>query len=186
MVRREDFSPSSCPTPHSFLNGTERGLRGSGDEWGWSSSALSPFLHSSGSTCRPYSPCLSFSSTITTCITYYFPHSFFQQIPIESLPSAALCSLNQRSCKETSCPQGESVHVHAGLLQLCPTLCDPPGAPIYGVLQVWMLERVPCVLHQGIFLTQESDPRLLCLLHWQECSLPSGPSEKPPLERDGQ
>ena len=97
-----------------------------------------------------------------------------------------LCSLNQRSCKERSCPQGESVRVHAGSLQLCPTLCYPPGSPIYGVLQVWILEWFPCALFQGIFLIQESNPRLLCLLHWQEGSLPLGPPEKPPLERDRQ
>ena len=30
-------------------------------------------------------------------------------------------------------------------------------------------------LLQGIFLTQGSNPRLLCLLHWQVCSLPLAP-----------
>ena len=33
-------------------------------------------------------------------------------------------------------------------------------------------------LIQGLFLTQESSPRLLCLLHWSEGSLPLMPSEK--------
>ena len=34
-------------------------------------------------------------------------------------------------------------------------------------------------LLQGIFLTQGLNPCLLCLLHWQECSLPLGPPGKP-------
>ena len=50
------FPSSSCPTPHSLPYSTEHGLRCSGDEWGWSSSALSPFPNSLGSTCRAYSP----------------------------------------------------------------------------------------------------------------------------------
>ena len=32
---------------------------------------------------------------------------------------------------------------------------------------------------QGIFLTQGSNPCLLCLLHWQTISLPLAPPEKP-------
>ena len=32
---------------------------------------------------------------------------------------------------------------------------------------------------QGIFKTQESNPHLLCLLHWQAGSLPLGPPWKP-------
>ena len=34
-------------------------------------------------------------------------------------------------------------------------------------------------LLQGIFPTQESNPCLFCLLHWQEGSLPLGPPGKP-------
>ena len=34
-------------------------------------------------------------------------------------------------------------------------------------------------LPQGIFLTQESNLRLLCLLHWQAGSLPLAPPGKP-------
>ena len=40
--------------------------------------------------------------------------------------------------------------------------------------------RVGChFLLQGIFPTQGSDPQLLCLLHWQEGSLPLAPPGKP-------
>ena len=34
---------------------------------------------------------------------------------------------------------------------------------------------------QGIFLTQGLNPCLLCLLHWQACSLPLAPPGKPPF-----
>ena len=36
-------------------------------------------------------------------------------------------------------------------------------------------------LLQGIFPTEGSNPDLLCLLHWQVCSLPLAPSGKPKL-----
>ena len=36
-----------------------------------------------------------------------------------------------------------------------------------------------CSLLQGIFPTQGSNPRLLCLLHWQTDSLPAEPLGKP-------
>ena len=36
-------------------------------------------------------------------------------------------------------------------------------------------------LLQGIFLTQGSNQRLLCLLHWQVDSLPSEPPGKPSM-----
>ena len=71
--------------------------------------------------------------------------------------------------------------------QLCPALCDPmdcslPGSSVHGILQARLLEWVampssrgssPPPPHQG------SNPRLLCLLHWQEGSLPLVPPGKP-------
>ena len=40
--------------------------------------------------------------------------------------------------------------------------------------------RMGChFLLQGIFPTQELNLHLLCLLHWQVCSLPLGPPGKP-------
>ena len=51
---------------------------------------------------------------------------------------------------------------------LCP--CDSPGENA----------EVSChALLQGIFLTQVSNPNLLCLLHWQAGSLPTKPCGKP-------
>ena len=59
------------------------------------------------------------------------------------------------------------VHAHT---QLCLILCDPtdcslPGSSVHGIFQA-RNTRVGChFLLQGIFLTQGSNPSLLCLLH---------------------
>ena len=71
------------------------------------------------------------------------------------------------------------------LLQLCPTLCNPtdhslPSSLVHGILQARILEWIAIhSLLQGIFLIQGSKLRLLCLLLWQEDSLPLVPSGKP-------
>ena len=72
--------------------------------------------------------------------------------------------------------------VCAKSLQSCLTLCDsmdcsPPGSSVHGILQVRILHGLPCpppgdLPDLGIFLTQGSDLRHLCLLHWQAGSLP--------------
>ena len=79
--------------------------------------------------------------------------------------------------------------VRAKSLQSCPTLCDsmycsPPGSSVHGD-SPGKNTGVGChVLLQGIFptlgifLTQESNPTLLCLLHWQVGSLPLMPAGK--------
>ena len=66
--------------------------------------------------------------------------------------------------------------------QSCLTLCDfmdcsPPGSSVHGISQARILEWVAIIL--GIFLTQGSNPHLLCLLHWQVGPLPLGPPAKP-------
>ena len=58
-------------------------------------------------------------------------------------------------------------------LQSCPTLCDPmncslPGSFVSGIFQARVLEWVCHFLLQGIFLTQGSNPGLLCLLHCRQ------------------
>ena len=73
--------------------------------------------------------------------------------------------------------------MHAKLVQLCPTLCDPmdcspPGSPVHGILQARMLEWV-AMPPPGVFSIQGLNPRLLHLLHWQACSLPLVPPGKP-------
>ena len=61
--------------------------------------------------------------------------------------------------------------MHAKLLHLCPTLCDPmdsspPGSSVHRILQARTLVGCHALL-QGIFLTQGVNPCLLRLLHWQ-------------------
>ena len=58
------------------------------------------------------------------------------------------------------------MHVSAKALQSCLTLsdamdCSPPGSSVQGILQARILEYA---VLQGIFLTQVSNPHLLCLL----------------------
>ena len=61
-------------------------------------------------------------------------------------------------------------------LESCPTLCNPmdyslPGPSVHGD-SPGKNTRVGCnALLQGTFLTQGSNPGLLCLLHWQVSSL---------------
>ena len=55
---------------------------------------------------------------------------------------------------------------------LRPLDCNPPDCSVHGILQ-GKNGMVGChFLLQGIFLTQGSNPHLLCLLHWQVNSLP--------------
>ena len=56
-------------------------------------------------------------------------------------------------------------------LQSCPTLCDPmdcspAGSSVHAILQA-RLKWVAVPSFEGIFPTQGSNSRLLCLLHWQ-------------------
>ena len=75
--------------------------------------------------------------------------------------------------------------VHAKLLQLCPTLCDP-WSVAHQAPRTWNSPGkntgVGChAFLQGIFPTQGSNPHLLGLLHWQAGSLPLAPPGKPIL-----
>ena len=69
-------------------------------------------------------------------------------------------------------------------LQSCPTLCNPldyspPGFSVHGFSRQ-EYTKVGChALLQGIFLTQGSNPPLLCLLDWQVGSLSLTPPGKP-------
>ena len=76
------------------------------------------------------------------------------------------------------------VCMHTKSPQLCPTFGDPmdcslPGSSVHGLLQTRILEWVANSLLQGIFLTQGSNPCLLCLLYWQVSSLLLVPPGKP-------
>ena len=106
------------------------------------------------------------------------PHMFLQHDP-KCMPVTMSVGKLQNS---------ESVNVstclHAKSLQSCLTLCNPldsssPGSSVHGILQ-GKNTGVGChALLQRIFLTQGSNLHLLCLLHWQEGSLPLTPSGNP-------
>ena len=76
------------------------------------------------------------------------------------------------TCKMLSCFS----HV-----QLCdPMDHSPPGSSVHGILSPGKNTGMSChALLQGIFLTQGSNPCLLCLLHWQAGPLPLAPPGKP-------
>ena len=58
-------------------------------------------------------------------------------------------------------------------VQLCdPTDCCPSGSSVHRIFQARILEWVAVSSSRGIFLTQGSNPHLLCLLHRQADSLP--------------
>ena len=73
--------------------------------------------------------------------------------------------------------------MHAKSLQLYLTLnpmdCSLPGFSVHGDSPSKNTGMGCHVLLQGIFLTQGSNPCLLCLLHWQTDSLPLVPPGKP-------
>ena len=60
-----------------------------------------------------------------------------------------------------------------------PMDCSPPGFCVYGDSSGKNTGMVCHALLQGIFLTQGSNPCLLCLLHWQVGPLSLVPPGKP-------
>ena len=66
----------------------------------------------------------------------------------------------------------------------CPTLWDPmdyspPASSVHGILQARILEWVAVPSSRGSSRSRNGTPRLLCLLHSQEDSLPLAPLGKP-------
>ena len=61
-----------------------------------------------------------------------------------------------------------------------PMDCSPPGSSVHEILQAKIGVGSHALL-QGIFPTQGSNPRVLCLLHWLADSLPLAPPGKPTL-----
>ena len=63
--------------------------------------------------------------------------------------------------------------MQALVTQSCPTLwdlmdCSQPGSSLHGILQARIPEWVTHYLFQGIFLTWEVNPCLLCFLHCRQ------------------
>ena len=52
--------------------------------------------------------------------------------------------------------------------------CSPPGLSAHGILQARILQWVTIYYSRGVFQTQGSNSRLLCLLHWPVDPLPLG------------
>ena len=74
-----------------------------------------------------------------------------------------------------------TLNIKCVLTQSCPSLCgpmdcSPPGFSALGISQEEYWNMGSCVLLQGIFLTQGSNPGLL---RWQACSLPLVQPGKP-------
>ena len=59
--------------------------------------------------------------------------------------------------------------------------CSPPGSSVHWGLQARIVEWGCHALLQGIIRTQELNPHLLCLLHWQVGSFPLVPPGMPYL-----
>ena len=73
-------------------------------------------------------------------------------------------------------------YMHGKSLQSCQTLSDPtdcslPDSSVHRILQVRILEWVAISSSRGS--SQQLNPCLLCLLHWQAASLPLAPPGKP-------
>ena len=71
----------------------------------------------------------------------------------------------------------ESVYVHIRpVLHAQSWPCDPtdysqPGSSVHGIFQAQILEWFAISSSRGSSLTQELNPHLVCLLHWQADSL---------------
>ena len=67
--------------------------------------------------------------------------------------------------------------------QSCLTLCKPmdcrlPGSSVHGILLARVLEWAAIPFSRGSSWPRELNPCLLCLLHWQACSLSLVPPGK--------
>ena len=140
------------------------------------------------------------------CVHWPCHSSFFHQDCIECLLHDKQCGMSWRYRNKSigsvspSCfkadeskrhiiqsDTGVCVYVHAKLLQLCLTLCDPmdcsPPDSSYPWNSPGKNTGVGCrALLQELFPTQGSNPSLLCLLHWQACSLPVALPGKPQVQ----
>ena len=76
----------------------------------------------------------------------------------------------------------KTMYMLGKLLQSCPTLWDSMNCNQAPLSMEFPGKNTGVGCHtllQGIFLTQGSNPHLLCLLHWQPSSLPLVPPGKP-------
>ena len=112
-------------------------------------------------------------------------HLLLQGMKMESESEIAQsCPSDPMDCS----PPGSSVHgiFQARVLEwraipnlFNPMDCNPPGSSIHGIFQVRILEWVAISSSRGS--SQQLNPCLLCLLHWQAASLPLAPPGKPSI-----
>ena len=109
------------------------------------------------------------------------PHHTQERNP-KRLSHTAISHISRKRAFEAALISWASVYAHSCLILCDPMDCRSPGSSVHGILQAGILySRNTGILKilQGIFLTQRSNPSLLCLPHWQVDSLPlsrlSGP-----------
>ena len=112
-------------------------------------------------------------------------HSLLQCMKVKSLSPVRLLATPWTAAHQAPPSMGFSRQEYwSGVAQPYPTLCDPmdrrpPGSPVYRILQARILKWVAIPSSREIFLTEESNLSLLCLLHWKASSLPLVPPGKP-------
>ena len=110
-------------------------------------------------------------------MVFLFFSSRYQYFPNKRCPIALCGPIKIKIILNLEC-------MHAKSLQSCLTLCNAMDCSPARLLCPWDSPGKNtavgcCALRQGIFPTQESDPRLLRLLHWQVGSSPLAPPGEP-------
>ena len=112
--------------------------------------------------------CVCMCMYVFLCFYALFSISFKSHL----FPPSVLCKTFLSTLSVCVC-----VCVHACVhAQSCPTLCNPIYCNLAGLICPWDFRSkntgLGCHFLQGIFPTQELNPHVLCLLHWQVDSLP--------------
>ena len=106
-------------------------------------------------------------------------HRYTQAIPSWELHLHDLITFTRPHLKISS--QAMCVLSHFSCIQPFVTHWAAVGSCVHGILQARILEWFASALLQGTSPTQGLNPCLLCLLPWQEGSLPLVPPRKPQI-----
>ena len=94
------------------------------------------------------------------------PHNFYHySYNLTKIKNGSTSVINCRQILYHLSHQGSPINFLMLVTQYCLTLCDPadcspPGSSVHGNLQTRILEWVSHSFHQGIFMTQGSNPSL--------------------------